>query len=151
MIGHAAGLVRVGAVRSTLLLELWTIPWRSLRRLGCLVAGASGRLPLVRMMWRARVVLGVIAVGQGVTSGQSEAVVAGALSGAVVALSYLVPRWERAAGALLQAVGDEHVARAGLAPALATFLQRQSASAATFERIHALEVAHASSGFGCEL
>ena len=69
---------------------------------------------------------------------------AGALSAAVVGLSYLIPRWEKAWAAGLQALGDEQVAHAGLAPALAEFLLRQSRSAATFERVHSLELAHAS-------
>ncbi|WP_141821495.1 hypothetical protein [Humibacillus xanthopallidus] len=142
VVGHAAGLVRVGAVRSDLALELWTIPWRSLRGIGVSVAHACGRLPLVRLMWRARFVVGLIALGQGVTAGQPEAAVAGSLSAALVALSYLLPHWERARSAHEQAIGDEQVARAGLAPALAAFLLRQSRSAATFERIHALRLAH---------
>jgi hypothetical protein len=142
VIGHAAGLVRVGAVRSELALELWTVPWRFLRRLGLAVGGFSGRLPLVRAIWRSPFVVGLIALGQGVTAGQSEAAVAGALSAAVVALSYLVPRWERRWSTHLQAIGDGQVACAGLAPALAALLQRQSRAAATFERIHALRLAH---------
>ena len=125
-------------------MQLWTIPWRFLRGLALAVSAAGGRLPLVALMWRARFVLGLIALGQGVSAGQPEAVVAGALSAAVVGLSYLVPRWEDAWAARLQAMGDEQVARAGLAPALADFLLRQSRSAATFERVHALELAHAS-------
>jgi hypothetical protein len=93
-------------------------------------------------MWRARFVVGLIALDQGVAAGQSEAAVAGALSAAVVALSYLLPHWERARSAHEQAIGDEQVACAGLAPALAAFLLRQSRSAATFERVHALGLAH---------
>lgn len=146
MIAHAAGLVRVGAVRSELAHELWTIPWRFLRGLGRAVADAGGRLPLVALMWRTRFVAGLVALGQGITAGQPETVAAGTLSAVVVALSYLVPRWERAWPARLQSLGDEHLARVGLAPALAGFLLRQSRSAATFERVHALEAAHASSG-----
>ncbi|WP_185749106.1 hypothetical protein [Humibacillus xanthopallidus] len=144
VIAHAAGLVRVGALRSELGMQLWTIPWRLLRALARGVGAAGGRLPLVALMWRARFVVGLIALGQGVSAGQVEAVVAGALSAAVVGLSYLVPRWEKAWAAGLQALGDKQVARAGLAPALADFLLRQSRSAATFERVHALELAHAS-------
>ncbi|WP_344252332.1 hypothetical protein [Terrabacter carboxydivorans] len=144
VIAHAAGLVRVGALRSDLAVQLWTIPWRFLRGLARAVGAAGGRLPLMALMWRARFVLGLIALGQGVTAGQPEAVVAGALSAAVVGLSYLVPRWEKASAAGLQAMGDEQVARTRLAPSLADFLLRQSRSAATFERVHALELAHAS-------
>lgn len=144
VVAHAAGLVRVGALRSELGMELWTIPWRFLRGLARAVGAGGGRLPLVALMWRARFVLGLIALGQGVTAGQPEAVVAGALSAAVVGLSYLVPRWEKAWAAGLQALGDEQVARAGLAAELADFLLWQSRSAATFERVHALDLAHAS-------
>lgn len=144
VIAHAAALVRVGALRSELAVQLWTIPWRFLRGLTRAVGAAGGRLPLVALLWLGRFVLGLIAVGQGVTAGQPEAVVAGALSAAVVGLSYLVPWWERAWPEHLRAVGDEQVAHAGLAPALADFLLRQSRSPATFERVHALELAHAS-------
>lgn len=144
VIAHAAGLVRVGALRSELGILLWTTPWRFLRGLALAVGAPCGRLPLVALMWRARFVVGLVALGQGVSAGQSEAVVAGALSAAVVGVSYLVPRWEKGWAARLQAIGDEHVARAGLAPALADFLRRQPHSAATFERVHSLQLAHAS-------
>ncbi|TQM63787.1 hypothetical protein [Humibacillus xanthopallidus] len=144
VIAHAAALVGVGAVRSELGMRLWTTPWRFLRGLARTVGTAGGRLPLVALMWRARFVVALVALGQGVSSGQLEAVMAGALSAAVVALSYLAPRWEKAWASGLQALGDEQVARAGLAVALADFLLRQSRSAATFERVHALELAHAS-------
>jgi len=144
VMAHAAGLVRAGALRSELGIRLWTTPWRFLRRLAVAVGAAGGHLPLVALMWRARFVVGLVALGQGVSAGQPEAAVAGALSAAVVGLSYLVPRWERAWSEHLQAVGDEQVARAGLAPALADLLLRQSRSAATFERVQALELAHAS-------
>jgi hypothetical protein len=138
VIAHAAGLVRTGAFRSDLSVRLWTIPWRALRGLARAVGAAGGRLPMVGMMWRARFVVGVIALGQGVAADDPEAVLAGSLSATVVWLSYLVPRWEKTWAARLQALGDEQVARAGLAPAFATFLLRQSGSAATFERVHAL-------------
>lgn len=144
VIAHAAALVQVGAVRSELGTRLWTTPWRFLRGLARAVSATGGRLPLVALMWRARFFLGLVALGQGVSAGQPEAAVAGALGAAVVGLSYLVPRWEDSWAARLRAMGDEHVARAGLAPALADFLLRQSHSAATFERVHSLELAHAS-------
>ena len=105
VIAHAAGLVRVGALRSELGIRLWTTPWRFLRGLALAVGAAGGRLPLVALMWRARFVVGLVALGQGVSAGQPEAAVAGALSAAVVGLSYLVPRWEDAWAAQLQAIG----------------------------------------------
>lgn len=143
MIAHAAGLVRLGALRSELAVQLWTVPWRFLRGLARAVGGAGGHLPLVDLMWRARFVVGLIALGQGVGSGMLEAVLSGALSAAVVGVSYLAPRWEKAWSAQLQTVGDAEVARAGLAPALTDLLLRQSSSAATFERVHNLELDHA--------
>lgn len=142
VIGHAAGLVRVGAVRSDLALALWTVPWRFLRGIRLGVADTCGRLPLVRLMWRARFVVGLIALCQGVTAGRPEAVAAGVLSAAVVVLSYLIQGGQRRWSARLQAIGDEQVAYAGLAPALADFLLRQTESAATFERVHQLKLAH---------
>ncbi|MER7070581.1 hypothetical protein [Terrabacter sp. NPDC000476] len=144
VIAHAAGLVRVGALRSELAVRLWTVPWRFLRGLAWAVGATGGRLPLVDLMWRARFVVGLIALGQGVGSGTLEAVLSGALSAAVVGFSYLAPRWEKAWASRLQTVGDAEVARAGLAPALTDVLLRQSSSAATFERVHALGLAHAS-------
>lgn len=143
VIAHAAGLVRAGTFRSEPATRLWTTPWRVLSRVARAVGEACTRLPLVGMMWRARFVLGLIALGQGVSDGDPEALLAGALSATVVALSYLVPRWENAWAARLQPMGDEQVAQAGLAPAFATFLLRQSRSAATFERVHALGTLHA--------
>ncbi|WP_404388809.1 hypothetical protein [Humibacillus xanthopallidus] len=144
VIAHAAALVQVGAVRSELGIRLWTTPWRFLRGLARAVGATGERLPLVALMWRARFVVGLVALGQGVSAGQPEAAVGGALSGAVVGLSYLVPRSEDSWAARLRAMGDEHVAGAGLAPALADFLLWQSRTAATFERVHSLELAHAS-------
>jgi len=57
---------------------------------------------------------------------------------AIIALTYLVPRWERAWLARLSEVGDQHVRQAGLADALARFLRRGSGAVAAHERIHAL-------------
>lgn len=117
VIAHAAGLVRVGAVRSEVALEVWSIPWRFLRGLGGAAADASGRLPLVRLMWRARFVVGLIALGQGRHCRPAR--------GCRGRRAQCRRRWAELPRApvgesmvrALQAIGDEQVSRAGLAPA----------------------------------
>lgn len=64
VIAHAAGLVRLGALRSELAVQLWTVPWQSRRGLARAVGAAGRRLPRVALMWRARFVVGLVALGQ---------------------------------------------------------------------------------------
>ena len=95
--------------------EFWTIPYQVLAGLAQGVACAFSGLPLLGQAWRLRFILGLIVAVQSWAQGVAAARAAGALAVAVVALSYLVPRWEAAWAATLRDLGDEHVKQAGLA------------------------------------
>lgn len=137
VIGHAAAVLRCGLTRHDLALRFWTLPWQLLRGLGQGL-GAGAALPLARWAWRLRLVLGAIALVQGIAEASPASIAAGTGAAAVIAISYLMPRWERCWAALVREAGDRQVSRAGLAEPLAVFLRRCSSSPGTFERIHAL-------------
>ena len=139
VIAHATGVVRVGATRSDAALMFWTMPWQILRGLSQGVARVFSWLPLVGSVWRLRFVLGATVAAQSWNEGTPAARVAGGLAVLVIALSYLMPRWELAWAAALSNVGDDQVKRAGMGGPLSRFLRRCSSSPATFERIHRMQ------------
>ena len=135
MLGHGAGAVLSGAMRSDPALELWTLPWQAV---GGLVRGLSQAfrwLPLVRWAWRGRFILAVIAAAQ---AGAGQQWLVAAVIAFVGALSYLMSLWERAWAATIRKLGDERVRQAGLAEALTRLLLRCSSSPEVHERVHAL-------------
>ena len=115
VLGHDAGVVLSGAVRSDLALEFWMLPRQLVRGLTDGLSLAFGRLPLVRWAWRCRFVLAAIAVVQAV--GVHQWLVA-AMIALLGALSYLVSGWERAWDTRIRDLGYEQVRQAGLAEAL---------------------------------
>lgn len=140
ILAHAAGVVRAGATRSDPALLFWTMPWQILRGLSQGLARAFSSLPLVGSMWRLRFVLGVIVAVQSWQEGSPAARAAGGFAIVVVAVSYLMPRWESAWATTVRDLGDEQVKQAGLGEPLSRFLRRCSSSPAMFERIHRLRM-----------
>jgi hypothetical protein len=135
VVGHAAGVVLSGAVRSDPALDLWTLPWQALRGLAQSLSRAFRWLPLVRWAWKCRLFLAAIAAAQAGAAHQWLVAVVITLVGA---LSYLVGLWERAWAAAIRELGDEPVRQAGLAEALSRFLLRCSSPPEVHERVHAL-------------
>lgn len=135
VLGHGAGVVLSGAVRSDPALEFWTLPWQVVHGLVHALSAPFRRLPLVGWAWKGRFVLAAIAAVQALAADQP--LVAAAL-GVGCALTYLVGVWERAWAATIRDLGDERARQAGLADALSRFLLRCSGSPRTHERVHRL-------------
>lgn len=135
VLGHGAGVVLSGVVRSDPALAFWTLPLQLVQRPAAALAMACRQFPLARVAWKVRFVLGVVAVVQAVAAGQP--MVALVLVGAT-ALTYAAGAGDRAWAATIRDIGDEQVRRAGLADALARCLLRCSGSPSTHERVHSL-------------
>ncbi len=135
VLGHAAGVVLSGAVRSDPALEFWTLPWQVLRAVAEGVSRAFRWLPLMWWAWKCRFILAAIAAAQ---AGAAHQWLVAAVITLVGALSYLVSVWERAWATTIRELGDERVRQAGLAEALSRFLLRCSSSPEVQERVHAL-------------
>lgn len=135
VLGHGAGVVLSGAVRSDPALGFWTLPWQAIRGLAKGLARVLRWLPLARWAWKCRFGLAAIAAVQ---AGAAHQWLVAAVIALVGALSYLVSVWERAWATTIRAVGDEQVRRVGLAEALSRFLLRCSSSPDVHERVHAL-------------
>ncbi|NNM46946.1 hypothetical protein [Knoellia koreensis] len=144
VLGHCAGVVLSGAVRSDPALAYWTLPWQLTRALVGALVQPFRRLPLAALAWRGRFVVALVAAVQSVIAEQLG--VAGALV-TLCALSYLLGAGEGAWAATLREIGDDRVRQAGLADALARLLLRCSSSAATHERVHALTGPHRCHGW----
>lgn len=135
VLGHGAGVVLSGAVRSDPALQFWTLPWRAIRGLAEGVSRALRWLLLVRWAWKARFIVAMIGAVQAAAARQWLVAAVIALVGG---LSYLMSVWERAWAATIREFGDEQVRRAGLAEDLSRFLLRCSNSPLVHERVHEL-------------
>jgi hypothetical protein len=92
LLAQAAGLVRGGATRGDLFIRFWTLPWVFVTYGMVRFARGFGVLPLVRMTWKARWLLTVVAAAQAIA--ESHVALAGLVVG-IGAVSYLWPRWVR--------------------------------------------------------
>lgn len=102
------GWLCVGATRFDPVLRFWTIPWVLLTAGMVALAHFFGVAARVRLMWRARWLVAVIAVVQAVAADHAGLAL---LVAAIGATSYLWPRWERAWQGRLAEIGDASVAR----------------------------------------
>jgi len=109
LLAPAAGLVRGGATRGDLFIRFWTLPWVLLTYAMVRAARGFGVLLLVRMTWKARWLLTMVAAAQAMA--ESHVALTGLVVG-IGAISYLWPRWVRAWQTECQVLGDE--AAAGL-------------------------------------
>jgi len=135
VLGHGAGVVLSGAVRSDLALEFWTLPWQLVRAFGSALAAPFRRLPLIGLAWKGRFLVALVAAVQAVMADQGAVAVVLVVG---CALTYLVGFWERAWVATVRDIGDAQVLQSGLGEALSRFLLRCSSSPQTHERVHAL-------------
>jgi hypothetical protein len=107
LLAQAAGLVRGGATRGDLFIRFWTLPWVFLTYGMVRAARGFGVLPLVRMTWKARWLLPMVAAAQAMA--ESHVALAGLVIG-IGAISYLWPRWVRAWQTECQVLEDEAAA-----------------------------------------
>ena len=108
LLAREAGLVRAGATRFDLVLRWWTTSWVVLRAGLVAVAHFFGVAAPVRVMWKARWLVAVIAVVQAVAADHRGLAM---LVATIVVTSYLWPRWVRAWQRRLSEIGDGAVAR----------------------------------------
>lgn len=135
VLGHGAGVVLSGAVRSDPALEFWTLPWQLVRGVAGTLTGVVRRLPPAGLAWQGRFILALIAAVRAAAADQPAVAV---VLVAGCALTYVVGVAERVWAATIRDVGDDRVRRADLADALARFLLRCSSSSSTHERVHDL-------------
>ena len=134
VIGHAAVAVRLGLTRYDLLVAYWTTPWR------CLAVVHSPRRGPLRFAWKLRGVVAAVAVVRTLQDEIStRSVVTASLVLALLALTYLVPRWQDRWERAALSVADEAVRDHGLGPSLAAFLRRCPPSTELAARIHESE------------
>jgi hypothetical protein len=110
-IAHAAAICSAGLTRRQVALAVWCLPWVALEG----VVAAAGRMlrgvALLRLAWRARVVVAAIAAAQNAADGHPwMAAVVAALIGATYAQPALNRQWHRR----LAQVGDDTLAEHGL-------------------------------------
>ncbi len=117
VIAHAAALTQGGWVRADAVIAFWSLPRQVLKGIAGALAQVGRRLPFTSVAWRMRGVVLTIAVVQH-TFGLAVVI------GAVGALSYLTPMWERRWQQALVDGGDDLVREAGLGAALVSFLRR---------------------------
>ncbi|WP_137122041.1 hypothetical protein [Segeticoccus rhizosphaerae] len=136
LLAHAIGRIRLGQTRFNVATEFWMLPWRVLEQIARAVGRIGGGLPLTRLAWRIRALLGVVALIQTTAGGLA---LFGVAAAAVVALSYLVPWCEKRADRAAEAEADTIVLAAGLGPELAAFLTRGRPTSRVLARAHRLQ------------
>lgn len=133
----AQGIARLhfGHTRFDLLWLFWTWPWDFLRGL---VVGAGRHLawiPLGRLAWQTRFIVGGIAVVHETQAGRWPSPV---IIAPFIALSYLMPRWRRTWEQHVTGAADRYVAEVGLGEDVIRFLgrfPRTTALAARMDRL----------------
>jgi hypothetical protein len=134
-LAHAVGRRQALQPRLELAALAAMTPWRLMVATFHGVGRAFAWLPLMRLAWTLRVVVGVICVVQSVAEDRAWT---GLLGGAVIALTYLVPAAGRRIEQHTEAEADQFVLSLGLGPVLAGLLRRYG-HPMTFERMQRLE------------
>ena len=137
VLAHAVGRHRALRPRLELAVLAATTPWRLVVAAFRGIGRAFAWLPLMRLAWTLRGVVGVICVVQSMVEGRAWA---GLLGGAVIALTYLVPAAGRRIEVRTEAEADQFVLGLGLGPVLAGLLRRYG-HPMTLERMQRLETA----------
>jgi hypothetical protein len=138
VLAYASLVTRSGLVRHDAAIVFWSTPWRVLAVVGRPARGLLG------FAWKVRVVVFGVAIWQSATDGSSGP---GPLSGpmiavvlsAMLALTYLVPRWAIGWENLVAGTGDRELVARGLGPAMAAFLRRCPQTSALIERTQLLD------------
>lgn len=136
-LAHAVGRRRAVQPRLELAMFAATTPWRLMVATFRGVGRAFAWLPVMRLAWTLRGVVGVICVVQSVVEDRAWA---GLLGGTVIALTYLMPAAGRRIELYAEAQADRFVVSLGLGPALAGLLRRYGHSM-TLERMQCLKTA----------
>ena len=132
LIAHGVGRLRLGQPRLDLLVTLWTLPWDFLRGLLAGIAHHLAWMPLGRLAWQTRFVVGTIAVFLEAQAGRWPSPIVIAV---FVALSYLMPCGRAGWHRHLITAADHHAAQLDYAEPLAGFLRRLPRDAALDDRL----------------
>jgi hypothetical protein len=135
IIAAAAGRHHTGATRFDLAVAFWLLPWRLASSVAAGVGRSVATIPLIGFAWRARFVVAAVAVVQSVTAGYPAVGVVGA---GFVTLTYVAPRWRRAAERRTQLAADRFVIEHGLADPLSRALRADRSDPGTLERLAGL-------------
>lgn len=135
LIAYAVGRQRYGLPRFDLLVAFWRAPWDFIRSLFVGAGKALSWVPLGKPVWRARFITGAIAVVLEVQAGRPASAV---ICAVFVALTYLMPTWQRRWERHLSDAADQFVADLGLAPALVRYLRRFRSDTGLLDRMDRL-------------
>ena len=131
LIAAAAGRLRHGRTRFDLALAACAWPWLLIGAVAHTVGRRVAWIPLVVLVWKARIVVGVTAVVLEATEGRHGSAV---ICGLFIALSYLMPWWASRWEAQLRLAADRFVTGHGLGEPLARHLLRHAGDPATLDR-----------------
>ena len=104
---HAAAVTRAGLTSTGPVFEVWCLPWSLLLR----CAAVAGRLTVLRLAWRARLLVVSVTVAQLLVA---RHVGLGLGVAAMAGVSYLLPAAERARARYVTEIGDDGVQSTGL-------------------------------------
>ena len=131
LVGHAAGRLHHGRTRFNLALIICTWLWQLVRTIALATGRLVARIPLVTLAWRARIVVGGIAIVLETSEGRVGSAI---ICGLFIGQSYLMPWWGRRWEAQLTLAADSYVAGHGLGDPLARYLLRHANDPATHDR-----------------
>jgi hypothetical protein len=117
---HAAAVTRAGLTSTGPAFAVWCLPWSLLRR----CAAVAGRLTVLRLAWRARLVVVSVTVAQLLLARQ---VGLGLGVAALAGASYLLPAAERDRARYVTEIGDDGVQATGLGRDYVAMLDRAGA------------------------
>jgi len=135
LLAEAVGRHRAIRPRLEVAVLAATTPWRMVVATFRGLGRAFAWLPLMRVAWGLRGVVGVICVVQSVAEGRAAP---GLLGGAVIALTYLVPAAGRRIETRAESAADQLVVELGLGGVLAGLLRRYR-HPSSIERLQRLE------------
>ncbi|MHB1009967.1 MAG: hypothetical protein ACYC1E_12175 [Propionibacteriaceae bacterium] len=135
LITHGFGRLYWGYTRFDLLWAFWTAPWDFIRGL---FVGAGRHLtwvPLARFAWQTRFMVGAIGVVLETQAGRWPSPI---LIATFIALTHLMPAWQRKWEQYLADQSDHFAAQVGFGSHLARFLQRLPPRPDLLDRIESL-------------
>lgn len=121
LLAHGVGRLRLGQPRLDLLVVLWTLPWDFLRGLVLAVGYHLAWVPLGRLAWQTRFVVGALAVVLEAHAGRWPSPI---IITVFIGLSYVMPRTRHAWHRHVTVTADRQTAELGFAWPLTQFLHR---------------------------
>lgn len=136
VVAHAKGLRGVWGSRLAAATWVLGLPWRAVVVAGDAVRSRKALAAVAALAWRLRWPVGVVAVIQQVWAGRWPVAVSVAV---LLALTWVVPRWEAALSQRLASIGDRQAVVEGFGAELAEVLRAHRGSAADLVRAAKLD------------